>query len=35
MFLGINCKLKISIFSIASDLAEGGLYSLKCSKICS
>lgn len=30
-----NCKLKISIFNIAHDLAEGGLYSLKCSKICS
>lgn len=30
-----NCKLKISTYNVASDLAEGGLYSLKCSKICS
>lgn len=30
-----NCKLKISIFNIADDLAEGGLYSLRCSEICS
>lgn len=29
-----NSKLKISVFNTASDVAEGGLYSLKYSKIC-